>query len=119
MPTGQETIAPYTVMMGVMIDWDDHTEQSKLKRARNRSKSAEVLGDHGFEFTSHNNGAHLVVTVPNLTSNGLPGVWDFWPGTGKFIRRAHGTYGRGVFNLVNEMAAAMRKANGPSYPKPV
>lgn len=73
---------------GTGPDWD--------KRAQNREYSTEHLRKQGVEFTSHNNGAHLVVI------SGRQAI-DFWPGTGKFITRSTGRKGRGVFNLLKEI----------------
>lgn len=67
-------------------------ECSKKKRANNRQSSPEILKEHGIQFKTFNNGAHLVVY-------GRDGLIDFWPGTGKFITRS-GEKGRGVFNLL-------------------
>ncbi len=83
-----------------MIDYDEMTERSKLKRASNRESSAGVLMDRGISFTAHNKGAHLIVEAVLCGA-----VFDFWPGTGKFIRRGNGETGRGVFNLIKKIKA--------------
>lgn len=69
------------------------TIESQKKRKRNRENSTEILKSRGVEFSSHNKGAHLIVTSRY-------GLVDFWPGTGKFIVRKSGEKGRGVFNLL-------------------
>ena len=74
-------------------DWNEHKQARKEKRANNRDYSAEYLKARGIEFQSKNVGAHLVV-------QGKLCKIDFWPGTGLFIPRIHGTSGRGVRNLV-------------------
>lgn len=83
---------------------------SQAKRAGNREFSTNLLRDRGVEFTSHNDGAHLVVL----------GKWNFWPGTGKFAER-RGTAsrrpreGRGVHRLLTlieeDTVASERKEN--------
>lgn len=67
-------------------------KEQQAKRAQNREASPQVLTDGGFEFTSKNGGAHLIVTT-------AVGMVDFWPGTGLFIARS-GKEGRGVRNLM-------------------
>lgn len=70
-------------------------EGSKLKRAANRAGSAKVLEDNGIPFTSHNDGAHLLIDLEQF-------VIDFWPGTGLWhVRSLSGKQqGRGVFPLI-------------------
>ena len=67
-------------------------EMSKNKRAKNRLSSTNFLVSRYIQFTSHNNGAHLIITHKSNTIN-------FWPGTGKWnhvgFRR-----GYGVRNLI-------------------
>lgn len=73
--------------------YDGMAEHSKNKRARNRERSAALLIDRGVKFETRNAGAHLIVTTKY-------GLVDFWPGAGKFMPRAAGKSGRGVFNLL-------------------
>lgn len=61
------------------------------KRANNREYSTKLLTELGVNFTSHNNGAHLII------KNGDQRI-DFWPGTGKWI--VCDFTSRGVFNLL-------------------
>lgn len=68
-------------------------DESKVKRAKNRENSSEILRENGFEFESKNDGAHLIVTFKSR-------IADFWPGTGKYSLRGSGKYHRGVFNLM-------------------
>lgn len=75
-------------------------EESKRRRALNRESSAKLLRDSGVPFLSSNNGAHLIV--------GQPPMFDFWPGTGKWIARGGSKKGRGVFNMLRVMGV---KAN--------
>lgn len=63
---------------------------SQKKRARNRELSSALLKSKGITFTSHNNGAHLIVD----------GTIDFWPGTGKWKSRDGLYSGRGVKKLL-------------------
>lgn len=76
--------------------WACLAEQPKAKRASNRDSSAKLLAERSYYFTSHNQGAHLVVSHEGLTV-------DFWPGTGKWICRTTGVTSRGVFNLVKHL----------------
>ena len=80
-------------IMGDMGDYfRDMDAHSKKKRASNREQSAQYLADKGIVFTSHNQGAHLIVEGNN-------GHIDFWPGTGKWKTR-DGRSGFGVRKLV-------------------
>ena len=79
--------------------WSAYKAERQDKRANNRQSSAEYLSARGIHFTSHNDGAHLIVTGPTC-------FIDFWPGTGKWNSR-DGTKGFGVMNL----AAHITKGN--------
>ena len=68
-------------------------ERHKLKTASNRKSSAEILEARQVAFSSHNNGAHLVVE----------GLADFWPGTGLWMFRKRALKGRGVLKLIHEI----------------
>ena len=69
-------------------------EHSQGKRAANRSSSAALLAARCVPFTSHNDGAHLIV--------GDPPKADLWPGTGLWIIRG-GRKGRGVGRLLTAL----------------
>lgn len=84
--------------MSQYIDFEQHYEERKLKRANNRESSPKILQERGITFELKNNGAHLVVTHNNK-------VADFWPGTGKYQVRGSGKYKRGVFNLLKDLEA--------------
>lgn len=68
-------------------------ERSKQRRASNRESSAELLSQAGVQFTSHNDGAHLVVS-------GRGHTFDFWPGTGLWKMRGSTQQHRGVRRLI-------------------
>ena len=70
--------------------------QRQIKNANNRRDTKLILEKTGVKFTEHNNGAHLIITAAN-------GIYDLWSGTGKFLNRKSGKYGRGVFNLLEEI----------------
>lgn len=53
----------------------------KVERGDRRALAPQILLDNGVQFSEHNHGAHLVVTIPGMTI-------DFWPGTAKWITRA-------------------------------
>lgn len=66
--------------------------ESQDRRARNREYAPGALEAAGLPFTSHNDGVHLIVDER----------YDFWPGTGKWVRRGSrdAPSGRGIFNLI-------------------
>lgn len=73
------------------------------KRARNREDSRHILCEADLPFEMRNGGAHLIVR------SSWGDVFDFWPGTGKFIESTkskafketgHRRKGRGVRSLV-------------------
>jgi hypothetical protein len=76
--------------------FEGYRAAKQAKRASNRSQSADYLKQRGIPFTSHNDGAHLIVEGP-------AGYIDFWPGTGRWKDRA-GPAGFGVRNLVTHVA---------------
>ena len=78
--------------------WQADREESMRRRARNREGSAGILWQAGIAFDARNDGAHLIVHGPAHTT-------DFWPGTGKYIRRSDGRTGRGVRNLLKLLKA--------------
>lgn len=74
--------------------WRDVNAARQEKRATNREASPQALTTAGIAFESKNDGAHLIVA----------GAWDFWPGTGLWIRRqGQKTEGRGVLNLIKRV----------------
>ena len=80
----------------------------QAKRASNRNQSADYLKQRGIPFTSHNDGAHLIVEGP-------AGYIDFWPGTGRWKDRA-GPAGFGVRNLVTHVGRPAVVLEAPSAP---
>lgn len=82
------------------------------KRRNNRASSRELLVLHGVQFTSKNDGAHLIVVEKQT---GM--VIDFWPATGKWVWRdaidyGDRTEGRGVFNLLKHMGVKLKRGGG-------
>lgn len=75
--------------------WRDQKRHSQCKRKMNREDSARILIESGINFTSNNEGAHLIVQKDSI-------IIDFWPGTGKYITRS-GKHGRGILNLLKEV----------------
>ena len=73
-------------------DFRGHRADRQIKKRSNREQSAECLRNACIKFTSHNNGAHLIVEGPNTKI-------DFWPGTGLWHERG-GKEGRGVKKLI-------------------
>jgi hypothetical protein len=91
--------------MGDMAEvWEGWAERSKLKRASNRTNSAQTLRTFGIEFTSHNCGAHFIVKC-------MDEVIDFWPGTGKWFVQGRPDRKRGVMNLVKFYQAKLKEKN--------
>lgn len=86
-------------------DYRAWNKMKQEKRAKNREDSARMLRESGFDFTEHNGGAHLVVSAGKAT-------FDFWPGTGSFIRRGETKKRRGVRSLIG--ALRMFKMTAPS-----
>ena len=77
----------------------EQAEESKIRRRSNRENSAEILRSKGIRFQSRNIGAHLIVEYGGETV-------DFWPGTGKWIRRNRNHFpdqGRGVFGMLKAL----------------
>lgn len=80
--------------MGELADvFREMKKRSQEKRAENRHAAPLKLESAGIEFQVRNMGAHLIV-------QGKYQVFDFWPGTGKFIGRSSQIKGRGIRNLL-------------------
>lgn len=93
----------------LIADWRAMKAESQKRRAQHRDNAVKILRARRIGFTTHNNGAHIVVTHAGKR-------YDFWPGTGLFRKRPenasavfghsrHGT-GRGIDNLLKEIGAA-------------
>lgn len=72
--------------------WKDVREHRKRVRWGRVESVPQALARLGIEFTSKNNGVHLIVTHGSETV-------DFWPGSGLWIYRS-GRRGRGFNALV-------------------
>lgn len=82
--------------MGEMIEvFKDLTRDRQSRAAQMRRLIPEELKRRGIVFTTHNEGAHLIVE----TNHGLV---DYWPGTGKWKAR-DGVRGHGLDGLVAYM----------------
>jgi len=81
--------------------YDEIHQTSKAKRALYRKSSPPLLRAAGLVFTSHNEGAHLVVQATQLEGVRV----DFWPGTGLWKVRGRLHQGRGVKPLIEWFAA--------------
>jgi hypothetical protein len=75
--------------------WREHKQ---AKRANNTAQSTQALIDAGIPFEAHNAGTHIVIRVGNA-------VYDFWPSTGLWWLRATKIKHRGVFRLIQAIAA--------------
>lgn len=64
---------------------------SQEKRANNRENAIKILTNEKFEFSVHNDGAHILVSTPR-------GRVNFWPGTGLY--EFNGNRGRGIFGMI-------------------
>lgn len=71
--------------------WKAWRQHSQEKRRANRTNSPHLLTEAGIPFTVKNDGAHLIVD----------NRFDFWPGTGRWIKRDTGRKGFGVHSLIN------------------
>lgn len=86
--------------------WSDMAKMSAERRASNRETSTGMLVGAKIPFTSHNNGAHLVVTCKDR-------VIDFWPGTGLWRTRCkwpNPIEGQGVKKLIKYVHARNKGA---------
>lgn len=80
--------------------WRLYKQRSQEKRERNRNSSPAILKAEGISFEEKNNGVHLVVKHNGHTV-------DFWPGTGKWIKRGtNNVKGRGVRKLIEHLTEA-------------
>ena len=83
-------------MIAEQIPWDEFRQhkkdESKARRQRNRTNSADILKSEGVPFEVKNDGAHLIVEESI----------DFWPGTGKWTVRSSQKTGRGVRSLLKQ-----------------
>jgi len=78
--------------------WAALKKRGQEKRASNREDSAQMLRDAGISFESKNLGAHLIV------DGGAHGKFNFWPGTGLWMRVGAKSAKRrnyGVRNLIH------------------
>lgn len=77
------------------MDWKTFKDELRLKREQRRSFSMLILAEEGIDFTSRNEGVHLVIVDHGIT-------YDFWPSTGKWCRRCTAPkYFRGLRNLID------------------
>jgi len=70
--------------------------ESQERRKRYRSYGSSRLEALGVQFTTRNDGAHLIITHAGK-------VVDYWPGTGKFIVRGSNRHRRGINNLLKTL----------------
>lgn len=75
----------------------DKLAEFSERRRHNRESSPLRLNENAIEYTTHNNGAHLVV-------KGVGETIDFWPGAGLWVVRKKNKDGTGVFNLIKYIA---------------
>ena len=73
-------------------------KQRGEKRKANKDASTKIIREAGVKFRSRNNGVHLII----LNDEGRA-IYDFWPSTGKYIKRSTKQHGRGVHNLIKEL----------------
>ena len=79
--------------------WAAYHKERQAKRAGNREHATRRLREAGIPFTSHNDGAHLIVMEQ----------FDLWPGTGKWKERGAEKYHRGVGGLIARIRAGSRE----------
>jgi len=87
-------------------------QASKAKRALYRKSSPQLLRAVGLQYTTHNEGAHLVVRTAKL--EGV--VVDFWPGTGLWRVRDSTEQGRGVKPLIAWFAVKCNQSSFTTTP---
>jgi len=61
----------------------------------NREMAPILLKKNNIKFTSHNNGAHLVLYIADE-------IFDFWPGPNKYISRKTKEYGYEINELLKK-----------------
>ena len=71
-------------------------EHNKEKKQQNKKSSIALLDKIKVQYTTNNDGIHLIVQSGR-------GIIDFWPTTGKFIARRTKYTGRGVNNMIKYM----------------
>lgn len=74
--------------------------ESQERRASNRARSVAMLVVAHVPFVANSFGVHVIV--------GAPPLFDFWPGTGLWIRRSDKLRGRGVRALITAYRKATR-----------
>ena len=80
--------------MGGMGEIFNEITEQKKKRARKRKlSSSEILEGRSLVVKICNNGEHLII-------EGLEGLIDFWPSTGRFITRDKKVSDWGVHKLL-------------------
>jgi len=77
-------------------------EIGRAKKAYNLTESTALLDQLGIEYTSKNDGIHLIITSKD-------GFIDFWPSTGKYYDRMNEKHGRGVFRLLKLIGITLEK----------
>lgn len=74
--------------------WKAFKAMKQDARTQRRENAPELLQKAGIPFTTHNNGAHLILDTPL-------GFIDFWPGTTKWKTRTFPTHdGFGITTLL-------------------
>lgn len=73
-------------------------QESIRKRKANRESSTSLLKASSIEFESRNNGIHLIVRDAD-------DIYDFWPGTGLWVKRGETRKYRGVRKLICRITA--------------
>jgi hypothetical protein len=66
-------------------------EHNRKKKQSNHENSMALLKERGYSFEQLSDTHYRY------------GDFDFWPSTGKFVKRSTGKYKRGVFNLLKEL----------------
>lgn len=74
--------------------WESKKEESRQRRAGHRERAPVTLRQNSVAFTSHNDGAHLVVEQRI----------DYWPGTGLWRDKRTGESARGIASLLRHVA---------------
>lgn len=78
-------------MSELVEDFRALREINKKKKVDNHKKSIRILMLNNIQFETLSD-SHLRI-----------GIFDFWPSTGKFWNREKDSFGRGVFNLINQL----------------
>lgn len=94
----------------LLDQWESEREERRAVGTERRAAAPDELRKHGLTFTSHNNGAHLVIIHEGI-------VVDYWPGTTLWMPRHNPKRRHGFEKLVQYLQSTSRFHNEhPNHP---